>query len=153
MPRIFTMGRAIRDRGRRGEGARQGGLEILRERLNRIGSNGAFEKTLKPVGIFQSIDDLTDSVWTRPMADFQGAEYGRAQRAQPALEKPLPFALELPFEFAFKFAFLSELIGECHGFGVKGFTLNLAKALLELGDVNIRVENVPQYPLESTLRY
>ena len=124
-----------------------GGLEILRERLERVGSNGAFEKILKPVRIFRGFDDFTDPIWTGPMADFQGAEYGRAQRTQPALEKPFPFALELPFNFAF----LSKLIGECHGFGLKGFALNLAKALLELGDVDIRVENVPQYPLESTL--
>ena len=88
------------------------------------------------------MDDLTDSVRTGSMADFQGAEYGRAQRDQPALEKLLPFAFEL--------AFLSELFGECHGFGLKGFALNLAKALPELVDVDLRVENVPQYPLEST---
>jgi len=51
-----------------------------------------------------------------------------------------------------QFTFFSELIGECHGFGLQGFGLDLAKALFEQGDVDFRVENVPQNALERTLR-
>jgi hypothetical protein len=49
------------------------------------------------------------------------------------------------------FAFLSELVGECHGFGLKGFRPDVFDPLLELGNVFFCVENVPLEPLQSTV--
>jgi hypothetical protein len=117
-----------------------GGSEILRERLDGVGPKRSFEKPLKLPGIMDGLDGFADPFWISAMPDFQGAQQCGPECTQ--------FPLGQPLQFALKFASLPKLIGECHGFGLKGFGADFFDALLEEGDVHFRIQNVPQEPLQ-----
>ena len=104
-----------------------GASELLRKRVQRGRSKCDFVERLKLFGVLNGLEGLPNTLWISAVPDFQDAQHCRPERTQfPLREAPL---------FAFQSSFLSsslyELVGECHGFGLKGFSSDLLNALLE----------------------